>query len=208
MIDNFKEKENKRPQETVNAIIAEYNVLRKEMDGYHNHQKQIMNFALIVLTAIFTVLGSGIAFNLEALKSAAFIYLLFPFVFTLLEMIYLDRTIRILRIADYIHNCLKKKINELTIKEVWQWEKYKRKTKIFSRKFSLFLDRIRWLIFILSSMVSVGIFFFLECNPIKYYYIILFVFDAFAIIMSIVIIFIAEETTGIKDIEDYSLDES
>jgi hypothetical protein len=188
------------------VLIAEYNALRGEIDVYHHHQKEITNFVFLVLTAMFSILGGGLAFNPEKLSSAAFIFLLFPYVFTLLSFLYADRTIRIIRIADYLHNYLRRKVDEVTGEHAWQWETYKRHTTIFNRILALILDKTRWIVFLLPSLLSICIFFFLV--PCKYdlYQINLVLGDSIAIFLSFIVMFITEETSGIKDTQRIDLD--
>ena len=190
----------------VSVLIAEYNVLRGEIDVYHHHQKEIMNFVFLVLTAMFGIVGAGLALKPEQLPSIAFIFLLFPFVYTLLSFLYADRTIRIIRIADYMHNYLRKKVDEITGEHVWQWEIYKRHTTIFSRRLALVLDKARWLVFLLPSILSICIFFFFVHSPKQPYQIALISADSIAILLCLVVMFITEETTGIKDKQRVDLD--
>ena len=188
------------------VLIAEYNVLRGEIDVYHHHQKEIMNFAFLVLTAMFGIVGAGLALKSEQLPSIAFIFLLFPFVYTLLSFLYSDRTIRIIRIADYLHNYLRRKIDEVTGEHVWQWEIYKKHTTIFSRRLALVLDKTRWLVFLLPSLLSICIFFFFVPCPKQLYQITLIIIDGITILMCFAVMFITEETTGIEDKQRVDLD--
>jgi hypothetical protein len=110
----------------ISLFIAEYNILRKEIDLYHTQQDSIVNFVILIFTAMFGVLGASIAISTstasKTAESLAFIFLLFPFIYTLLSFFYLDRTLRIIRIADYIHNNLRKKVYDTCGEYVWQWE--------------------------------------------------------------------------------------
>lgn len=180
------------------VLIAEYTILRGEIDLYHHHQKEIMNFVFLVLTAMFGIIGVGIGLNPKQLTSIAFIFLLFPFVYTLLSFLYADRTIRIIRIADYLHNYLRRKVDEVTGERMWQWEIYKRHTTVFNRRLALVLDRVRWLVFVLPSIISILIFFFFIPNPTQVYHISLIIGDAVAILLGFIVMFITEETTGIR----------
>jgi len=190
----------------VSVLIAEYNVLRGEIDVYHHHQNEIINFVFLVLTAMFGIVGAGIALNPEQLKSMAFIFLFFPFVYTLLSSLYADRMIRIIRIADYLHNYLRKKVDEVTGEHVWQWETYKGHTNIFSRRLVLSFDRGRWLVFLLPSIISICIFFFLVPSPEQVYQIALIIGDIIAIVLCLAVMFIVEETTGITNKPRVDLD--
>lgn len=190
----------------ISVFIAEYNVLRGEIDVYHHHQKEIMNFVFLVLTAMFAIVGASLALESKQLPSIAFIFLLFPFVYTLLSFLYADRTIRIIRIADYLHNYLRRKVDEITGEYVWQWEIYKRHTTIFSRRLALVLDKTRWLVFLLPSAISIFIFFSFAPSPIPLHQIALILWDIIAIFVCFAVMFITEETTGIKDKQRVDLD--
>lgn len=184
----------------VNVFNAEYKVLRAEIALYHNHQKQTINFVFLVMAAMFGVIGGILAIeDGDFVASIACVFLLFPIVYMFLSLLYADRTLRIIRIADYIHNYLRNKVNMVTGEQVWQWEIYKRRTKIFSRALALFLDRARWAAFLLPSILALVLFFLFDETGInKTHEYALIVIDGLALITSAAVIFITEETTGIE----------
>lgn len=180
------------------AIIgAEYNMLRDEIGRYHDHQKQTMNFAFVIMAAMFGVLGAALgSSDKEALQHVRPLLILFPLVYTLLAFIYADRTLRIIRLADYIHNHLRLKANEVCRGEVWQWELYKRHTQLFSRRIALILDKARWLVFILPSVVAMVI--YLVVGSVGHTQIGFACLDAAVTICGLLAMFITEETTGVQ----------
>jgi hypothetical protein len=113
----------------VQIHIAEYNKLREEINVYHDHQKEEIYFAMLVLGGIFATIFSQ---NIASLYPEVF--LLFPFILTALALAYADRTVRILRIATYIHQCLRENlVEELGARDFLQWEVFK-KYRVAKRK--------------------------------------------------------------------------
>ncbi len=189
-------------------LIAEYNVLRKEIDLCHEHQKEIMNFLFLVFIAMVSLLGFLITTEMSNIVSI--IFLIFPLIFSLLSLIYTDRTVHILRLADYIHNVLRKKINKICGEKVWQWETYKKHTPPFTKKLTLILDKSRWLIFLFPSIISIIFFFVLMYNEILtylYFALPLIIFDFIISSFSIYSMLGVEETTGIENREIENLDD-
>lgn len=128
----------------VQVHLAEFNQLREEINVYHDHQKEEIYFAMIVLGGVFATLLSHdvISLYLE-------VFLVFPFIFTSLALAYADRTVRILRIATYIHQHLRKNLTkELGTTRLMQWEIFKKhrvtehRQKLESTKHSCFQDRV------------------------------------------------------------------
>lgn len=146
-----------------NVFIAEYNALRRELEIFLEHQKDIMNFSVLVFTAIlglFGILRTQIE-NEDIFRPASYVFLLFPWIFYLLALLYADKTVRILRIADYLQNHLRKRIIRISGELFWQWELYKMHESfpLKSRNLALLFDRTRWLIFMGPSVMSIILFF-------------------------------------------------
>jgi hypothetical protein len=113
----------------VQVHIAEFNQLREEINVYHNHQKEEIYFAMISLGGVFATLLAK-----DLMSSFPEVFLVFPFVFVSLAFAYADRTIRILRIATYLHQNLRENlVNELGTRDLLQWEVFK-KYRVFRRK--------------------------------------------------------------------------
>jgi hypothetical protein len=184
---------------SLTAIVgAEYNMLRDEIGRYHDHQKQTMNFAFVIMAAMFGIYGAALgSTDTEALARVRPLFLLFPVVYTLLAFIYADRTLRIIRIADYIHNHLRLHANAVSRGQVWQWELYKRHTKLFSRRIALVLDKTRWLVFILPSVVAIVIY-LTAVGTIGEKEIIFTSIDGVITICGLLAMFVTEETTGVR----------
>ncbi len=101
----------------------------------------------------------GILKTDNGLQSFSYIYLAFPWIFLLLAWLYADKTVRILRAADYIHSHLREEIiKKYKVRKIWQWESYKSYECSFKRKLALWLDRSRWCIFLLPSIASLILF--------------------------------------------------
>lgn len=203
MVDEIRDIDYKRCTVISNLIIAEYNVLRKELDIYHEHQKEMMNF--LFLTVIAMVSFIGVIFSLNLSPTLSIIFLLFPLIFSFLTFLYTERTIRIIGIADYIHNFLRRKVIKLFGENIWQWEIYKDHAPLVNKRIALVLDKLRWLIFIVPSIFSIIIFIIISYDIFLVYlfiFIPMLVIVIISIIFSIVTMFIVEETTGIKDRKD------
>ena len=195
-------------QSTTDFLVAEYNILRKEIDVYHNHQQGFLNFTLLLFTGKLALLGTLLSQPQATVLKFSYIFLLFPLVFTLLSMLYTDRTIRIIRMADYLHNYLRIKANSLVNNNVFQWEIYKRKTTLFNKKVALLLDRVRWWIFIIPSFVSVSVFLVLHANsPWQTIELALFGTDSICMFISFIVMYITDETLGIKCSLKHDLDD-
>ncbi len=154
-----------------NVFIAEFNALRRELEIFIDHQKEITNFSILAFTAIvgaFGIIKGGKA-SLSLSPYTAHVYLVFPWIFYLLALLYADKTVRILRVADYLQNHLRKKIIRICGEYFWQWELYKMSESfpLSSRNVALRFDKSRWLIFIGPSLISIILFFSLYENIMK-----------------------------------------
>ena len=188
-------------------LMMEYESLRREIDLYHEHQKEFMNFNIILTIGMFSLLGAFLALPPTRIDSLILAFLLFPPIFMLLSFFYTDRTVRIIRIADYLHNYLRPKANLFTGQKILQWELYKRNTRIFHRGITLLLDRARWFTFILPSIGAIIIFVMLNNEPWTSWEIVFISIDAITIFSSFIVMFIAEETSGISSITHINLDD-
>jgi hypothetical protein len=140
----------------VDTILAEYNALRREIDIYHDHQKQLINFAVLILAGLASTQFAPLATSV--IKQRPMLLLLIPVLFVTFAHMFADRMIRILRLADYIHNCARPTVSALVGHDVWQWEHYKQATELFDRRIMRALDRSRWAIFMLPSCAAVTLF--------------------------------------------------
>jgi hypothetical protein len=188
------------------VLMSEYESLRREIDIYHEHQKEFMNFNIILTIGMLSLLGAFLTLPPGRSSSLNFTFLLFPIIFMLLSLFYTDRTVRIIRIADYLHNYLRPKANLFTGQKILQWELYKRHTRIFHRGFTLFLDRARWMTFIFPSILAVVVFCILKITSWTSLEIVLISLDAIAIATSFAVMFMTEETSGILSASAIDLD--
>lgn len=177
------------------AVIAEYNVLREEIKQYHSERNNFINFT-VMLSAGF--IGS-IAVNKLADDKFIILYLIFPFFYFTLGLLYIDKSIRIIRLADYIHNHLREVFVKISnSNDVFDWENYKRNTQRFPKWLTKFIDRLRISIFIVPSLISLLLFFIHKANGFYYYEIILISLDILSILIIVFIHIITEETSGAK----------
>jgi len=156
------------PVNVLQIFLAEYNALRREIELLIEHQKDIMNFSILTIAAMAGLFG---IFKADTeLQSFSYIYLVFfPLIFLLLALLYADKTVRILRAADYIHNHLRKEIVKKYKEErIWQWELYKSGDS-FERELALWLDRKRWYIFLFPCVISIVIFLILSYDDTTFF---------------------------------------
>jgi hypothetical protein len=201
----------------VQIHIAEFHQLREEINRYHDHQKEEVYFAMLVLGGIFAMLLSpNIALYPE-------VFLVLPFLFSSLAFAYVDRTIRILRIATYIHQCLRENlVRELETLRLLQWEIFKKYRVVKSKErvkaikpscfqdklllwvkrnvpeIPLLLDYMRVAQFVTPSILSISLFAFMNKKPWDFV-LVLIMFLVIVVALLPVYFFIrAEETSGIQ----------
>jgi len=203
---------------TSNIFIAEYNALRRELEIFIEHQKEIMNFSILTFTAMVGLYGFiiGNKNSFGDLQSVSYVFLLFPWIFFLLTLLYADKTIRILRVADYLQNHLRVRIKKICGENFWQWELYKMHESfpLSVRKIALGFDKARWLIFYLPSIFSIMLFFSLpfaaNLKLIAYFSVTIFSFEVISPISPL--ISPLEETMGVGprenvvDLDEYEKD--
>lgn len=180
------------------AILAEYNVLRNEIDSYHHHQNEIINFLIAIIVGAFGIIGIQDA-NGKNFEGLDLVFLLLPVICSILACLYTDKTIRIIRIADYLHNYVRLQVNQIVHGNTFQWEIYKRKTMLFNKRITFILDKIRWTIFFIPSTISMTLFFYHAKFPLSPFQIILSVLAGICTLAQFIVMFIVEETKGIKD---------
>lgn len=180
------------------AILTEYNVLRNEIDSYHHHQNEIVNFLIAIIVGVFGIIGIQDV-NGNFIEKLDLVFLLLPVICMILACLYTDRTIRIIRIADYLHNYVRPQTNQIVQGNTFQWEIYKRKTKIFNKRITFVLDKIRWAIFFVPSVVSIILFLYHAKSPLSHFQIALLVLAGVCTLAQFIVMFIVEETKGIQD---------
>lgn len=115
-------------EKIVDAMLEEYRALRAEIDLYHQQQNQSVNFSLIGVVAVASASGalSGTR-NFEATIVPGMLLLGLALFVTLNGIAFVDRSIRIRRIARYLDGCLREKLTRtLDGQHVWQWETFKK----------------------------------------------------------------------------------
>ncbi|MFD4737714.1 hypothetical protein ACFWNR_15700 [Streptomyces virginiae] len=188
------------------ALIAEYEVLREEIGRYQDHQKQIMNFAFMVSAAMIALAQPLFSDTGPKGDDVRSILLYFSPLFAMLAGLYSDRTIRILRLAGYINNHLRRKLSSLVSMHLWQWEVYKTSRVRGGHPFAYALDKIRWLVFILPGAGSVGLYFWLGGNLSGARSWFGLGVSALGLAAAVLIMFLAEETKGVATLDETDLD--
>lgn len=168
----------------VETQLAEFTKLRDEINLYHDHQKEEIYFAMLGFGGLMAILLAPS----NMVEKYTGVFLLFPLLFTSLAAAYADRTIRILRIATYIHNHLRENlVHELGTSKILQWEVFK-KHRVHHRKeemkrtesarwFRTFilirhripelpklLDISRSLQFVIPSIIAIGLFIYFHSS--------------------------------------------
>src|SRR5438552_185425 len=71
------------------VLTAEYGALRQEIGRYQDHHHQLMNFAFLVIGAMFGIVaaapGSG---KVDQLRDIAAVFLFFPYLYAVLAVLY------------------------------------------------------------------------------------------------------------------------
>jgi hypothetical protein len=202
----------------VHVRIAEFNQLRQEINLYHDHQKEEIYFAMITLGGIFATM---LAKDLWTIFPEVF--LVFPFIFCSLALAYADRTVRILRIAAYLHQNLRENlVKDLGTRELLQWEVFKR-YRVFSLKeesqsskatclqgrislwfrrnlpeLPLLLDVSRVAQFVVPSVMCIMLFLLLYQKPLDILRISVLILATCAALVPIYLFAKSEETSGIS----------
>lgn len=177
------------------AIFEEYRVLRSEIQQYHAERNNYVNYSVTLTGALLAFISAMKILDTEL----AILFLLIPFIHLLLGFLFLDRSVRVVRLADYIHNHLRKQLQDLSDTDVWSWEDYKKRTRRFSRFISFLLDQVRIISFIAPSILSVSVFFLFDDGLFSILEIVLLVilslliFGVFAIAMKV------QETSGAEN---------
>ncbi len=136
-------------------VSAEYSALRAEIGRYQDHQRQLINSVFLVIGGSLTIAGK-FATNVGSvpLISAPKLLIFVPPVYALLALLYLDRAVRIIRLAHYLHDRARPRASSVAGVGIWEWESYKRETSVVSRRLAIWLDKLRWGVFILPLAVT------------------------------------------------------
>ena len=177
------------------AIFEEYRVLRSEIQQYHSERNNYVNYSVTLTGALLAFISAMKLLSVEL----SILFLLMPLLYSLLGFLYLDRSIRVIRLADYIHNYLRKQLQDVSDTDVWNWEIYKKKTTRFSKVVSLILDQIRICSFILPSVVSIAVFFIFDNEALSFLEISLIMISAISVIGMLIIAVKVQETSGAED---------
>ena len=118
------------------AIFEEYRILRSEIQQYHAERNNYVNYSVTLTGALLAFISATKILNLDVL----ILFLLIPYIYFLLGFLFLDKGIRILRLADYIHNHLRKELQNLSHTNIWNWEIYKKQTTKFPKLIAFVLE--------------------------------------------------------------------
>lgn len=157
-------------EKIVDILMAEYNVLRGEINLYHQQQKLAINYLLLTIGALTTIILTILEKQING-EYIRFVFLIFPIFILLIASIYVDKTIRIKRIASYISSVIRPSIIEiLNDYHILNWEIYKKVTselKEVTTSYALTIDKARLYLFALPIVISY-IVYFIEYSPTIY----------------------------------------
>lgn len=148
----------------VDAMLREYDVLRAEINLYHQQQNQSLNFAML---GMFAVASAFYALLDSKLSDADLFRRVLLLGFSLFVMIngiaFADRSLRIKRIAHYLHSYLRPKLIEtLDGHHVWHWELFKQASHAAAKDrgyvLPITLDLFRMAFFWLATLASLGLY--------------------------------------------------
>jgi len=148
----------------VDAMLQEYDVLRSEIALYHQQQNQSLNFAILgapVLASAFYALHDSSFPDADLFQRA--LLLIFPLFVMINGIAFSDRSLRVRRIARYLHSYLRPKlIGLLGGREVWHWELFKEASHANAqsqgRVLVLAMDWFRLAFFWLATLASWGLY--------------------------------------------------
>ncbi len=139
-------------------VVAEYQTLRVEIGRFQDHQQQTLNFGFLVLAAIVAGLGSVLAGSahplVQVLRDYHLVFLVVPLIFLFLGALFAERTIRIMRVGDYLDREVRQLVKEVLNKDVLRWEDHRRSPRLFAKRvfrvisLGRLLDIVRWVGFI------------------------------------------------------------
>jgi len=148
----------------VDAMLQEYDVLRAEINLYHQQQNQALNFAML---GMFALASAFYALLDPKLPNKDLFWRVLMLGFPLFVMIngiaFADRSLRIKRIARYLHNYLRPNlIGLLGDHRVWHWELFKQASHAMAKGgayvLPLTLDLFRMAFFWLATLASWGLY--------------------------------------------------
>ena len=147
-------------------MLREYEALRAEIGLYHQQQNQSLNFAMLgTIAAIPAFHTLTIPDSLHMDFPQRILLLGLPLFVMINGIAFADRSLRVKRIARYLHSCLRPKlIARVGSHDIWHWEIFKKAshagTTGRNRVLSLVMDNFRLAFFWLVSGSS----FFLYCH--------------------------------------------
>jgi hypothetical protein len=186
----------------VSSMNAEYTALRQEIGRCQDHQKDMMNFAFVLLGATFALIGVTSQLSEPDRRDVGTILLLVPVIYALLACASADRARRMIDLASYLHYDLGRRVRAISGYELWRWETFKsERYDHLHRTFKLQakgLDKARWFIFVLPSLVALFAYFELAGSP-SGLSLGLVCLDAILVVVSIRVLLLTEETSGLRN---------
>ncbi len=185
------------------AHLKEYDALRGEIMQNMNHAEKITGYTLVALAGLWGA-QKWIIDNPEI----AIMLLIFPVIFSLLGILFLDRIIRVNRLADYIHNVLRNKILTNCADFVIQWEIYKIHLAVNPTMLVKAANISRMGLFIIPSVISIIIFIVGEYYKNSPFFSVFFIMiDIFVMVFLIIGFIRINEASGVNVNKNIACDE-
>jgi hypothetical protein len=109
------------------AMTADYTAIREEIMLCMNQQKDMMNLAILLLAGVLTLIGK-IATGGSSQHKIGLVLLLAPIPYALLASYTANRSRRIVLMAQYVCNDLRRRAEAITGVpglQLWRWEDFK-----------------------------------------------------------------------------------
>ena len=186
--------ENNFVSHITDSILAEYNVLREEIKQYHSDRTNYINFSVGLTIGLVVLISSkDISGTYRSI-----VLILSPFIYSILAFLYIDKSFRVIRIADYIENSLRPRLEQLLNHTIFHWENYKRETEIFPKWVAKSLDRLRLLIFIGPAIGALLAWFVIYYTAASGYEHSIGIAGSLVILIALLLNRMTQETTGAK----------
>jgi len=187
------------------ALVAEYASLREEIGRHQHHQKEIMQFGYAILPVAAVIAVAIVGQSPDRLRAYAYGLLVFPLIYGVLAALFTDRTFRLMWVGDYLHNHLRPRMSTIVGLNIWLWEDYRRRSRLFNRTAVTLLDRTRWLVFLGPSFGCILAFVIIAGRDIGLWLALWLVGDFFILVLSIWAMFFVNEAGGVPDRSDLRL---
>jgi len=147
----------------VNVALVEYSAMRQRIADYQGERNSFVNYTLLLTLGALSAGGTPIYTKFPS------ILLYLPFLYFVLAMLHLDRTLRIKRSADYLHNHIRPLLARNLGQDILAYDIYKSTIRQGSLRLMAAIDRTRWILFLGPMIGSVYAFIRLQGFPMGHW---------------------------------------